>query len=138
MQTLLAPIPSSRSPFARLSVKLRRSLRRVLSVLRRLGLHRLARAASDLARAGVDRLGSIAPLSSLSRDPAIEAWLALGREVRRRRQLAGLSSATAPKAPLPRGGARVLLLRSGERPMHEPPSNRDHDGTPPLSLRITM
>ena len=135
MQTLLAPIPSSRSPLARLSVQLRRSLRRALSRLRR-----LARAASGLARAGIDRLGSLATLSSLTRDPAIEAWLALGREVRRRRQLAGLSSATAPRLPLPRGGARVLLLRSGERPMHEPRSSADadHDGTPPLNLRITM
>lgn len=150
MQTLLAPIPSSRSPFARLSVQLRRSLRRVLSRLRR-----LARAASGFARAGIDhlgRLGSLATLSSLARDPAIEAWLALGREVRRRRQLAGLSAATAPKPPLPREGARILLLRSGERPTPAPPSpspksrdardghdsHDDHDGIGPLNLRITM
>jgi hypothetical protein len=131
MQTLLAPIPTSRSPFARLSVKARLSLRRMISRLRR-----LARAAAALARAGVDRLGSIAPISSLARDPAVEAWLALGREVRRRRRLAGTSSATAPKLPLPREGARILLLHSGKRPSRDATDERD--GTPPVTLRITM
>lgn len=144
MQTLLAPLPPSWSPLrlslSRLGAALRRPLRRLRARLRRL---------ARLVRAGIDKLGSVsslASLPSLTRDPAVEAWLALGREVRRRRRLAGSSTASpwSPDDRAQRQGGRILLLRphgaTQKHPHSEQPaaSAADPDDTPPVNLRITM
>lgn len=149
MQTLLAPLPPSRSPL-RLSLSrvsaamwaavwaaVRRPLRRLRSRLRRL---------ARVVRAGIDKLGGFPSLPSLTRDPAVEAWLALGREVRRRRRLAGSSTASPWSADerAQRQGGRILLLRPHgaiqklEKPGEPAASAADPDDTPPVNLRITM
>jgi hypothetical protein len=101
MQTLLAPIRLSRSS----------SLRRLLDWLRRLVRH-------------VGQLGLLAgKWPSLTRDPAVDAWLALGKARRRRR-------GAARQLP-PRSGqsARVIPLRPHGPAGHGPSS---------VNLRITM
>lgn len=98
MQTLLAPIRLGRWS----------SLRRLLDWLRRLVRH-------------VAQLGGKLP--SLTRDPAVDAWLALGKARRRRRG--------AARQHLPRTGqcARVIPLRPHGPAGHGPSS---------VNLRITM
>jgi hypothetical protein len=99
MQTLLAPIRPRRWS----------SLRRLLDWLRRVAVQAMRRAI---------RLGGSWP--SLTRDPAVDAWLALGKARRRRR---------SASRQLPPGGARVIPLRPHGPAGHGPSS---------VNLRITM
>lgn len=101
MQTLLAPIRLGRSS----------SLRRLLDWLRRLVRH-------------VGQLGlAVGKWPSLTKDPAVEAWLALGKARRRRR---GAARQLPPRAGQ---SARIIPLRPHGPAGHGPSS---------VNLRITM
>lgn len=136
MQTLLAPLRPSRSRFARLSVALRSSLRRLLA-----GLRRLLRRAARSAVAGTGTW------PSLIRDPGVDAWLALSEQRRQRRRL---------PAGSPREGAKVIPLRpmltdapveascsddyavTGQVLSAEEPEDSGPHPEPAVTLRITM